>query len=158
MTSPVNLHATVVAVGGRGILLRGAARSGKSALALSLLRRAEMLGLDAALVADDQVFVEVHDGRVEAVAPLSIRGLIEISGVGIVPERSIPRARLHLVVDLLEPAALERLPEQASVDIAGIALRRITLPARQSALGADVLHSLLWPRTPGPVAPLITSI
>lgn len=149
MTRPVNLHATVIAVGGEGILLRGPARSGKSALALSLLRRAELLGLPAALVADDQVFVEAIDGRVEAIRPDEIKGLIEISGIGIVPEASIARVELSLVVDLADVAAIERMPGATVADIAGVAVRRIVLPARQAAYGADVLHSLLWPRRPG---------
>ena len=146
MSRPVNLHATVVAIAGQGILLRGASRSGKSALALALLRRAELLGLTAALVSDDQVFIEVVDGRVEAVGPTSIQGLIEISGIGIVPETAIPRVGLHLVVDLEEPDVIQRMPETTKVEIAGIALRHITLPARQAAFATDVLHSLLWRR------------
>ena len=148
MSRPPNLHATVVAIAGRGILLRGPARSGKSALALSLLRRAELLGYAAALVADDQVFLEVEGSAVHAVAPEAIRGLIEISGVGIVSEPSIPRVRLELVVDLVEAEGLERMPEEATTDIAGIALRRILLPARQAAWGADVLHTLMFPTGP----------
>ena len=148
MNRPVNLHATAIAVGGRGILLRGASRSGKSALALSTLRRAELLGLDAALVSDDQVFIEIVDGHVEAIGPASIEGLIEIAGVGIVPEPAIARVRIDLVVDLLEPEAVPRMPEETTVAIVGVALRRIVLPARQAAYGADVLHSLvLAPRT-----------
>jgi serine kinase of HPr protein (carbohydrate metabolism regulator) len=149
VSRPVNLHATVVAIAGQGILLRGASGSGKSALALALLRRAELLGLEAALVCDDQVFVEVIDGCVEAVRPNSIGGLIEIFGVGIVPEPSIPRAGLGLIVDLLDTEALERMPEVETAEIAGIALRRITLPARQASYGADVIQSLLWRRGAG---------
>lgn len=140
--SPVNLHGTVIALAGIGILIRGASRSGKSALALSTLRRAEMLGLDASLVADDQVFIELRDGRVEAVAPAPIRGLIEISGVGILRETSIDRIALGLVVDLREPEALHRLPGTLTTDIAGILLRLIVLPARQAAFSADVMVSL----------------
>ena len=144
MSPPVNLHATVVAISGQGILIRGAARSGKSSLALSLLRRAELLGREAALVSDDQVFIETAGGGVEAVAPPSIRGLIEISGIGIVETASIERVRLHLVVELAAPEAIERMPETRTAEIAGVAVWRITLPARQAALGADILHSLLW--------------
>lgn len=140
---PVNVHATAIAVAGTGILLRGPSRSGKSALALSTLRRADILGLPAALVSDDQVFLEAADGHVDAVAPASIRGLIEISGVGILAEPSLDRVRLALVVDLAEPDVLERLPEEATAVLAGVALRRITLPARQAAYGADILHTLV---------------
>lgn len=140
--SPVNLHGSVIALAGIGILIRGASGSGKSALALSALRRAEMLGLDAALVADDQVFIEVHGTRVDAVAPAPIRGLIEITGVGILHEASIDRIALGLVVDLHEAGTRHRLPGVMTTAIAGIDLRLIVLPARQAAFSADVLVSL----------------
>ena len=139
---PPNLHGTVIALCGTGILIRGASRSGKSALALSTLRRAEMLGMDAVLVSDDQVLVEVRDGCVQAVAPTTIRGMIEISGVGILREASIDRVALGLVVDLCEPETIHRLPGTMTTDIAGIDLRLIVLPARQAAFAADVLVSL----------------
>lgn len=141
---PRNVHATVVAIGLEGLLIRGASRSGKSALAFSLLRRAETLRLDAALVADDQVFLELDGkGSVFAVAPAPIRGLIEVSGIGVLPERFVDRARLTLVVDLREAADIERLPDVAEVEIAGVMLRRIVLPARQASFGADILQGLV---------------
>lgn len=139
----INVHATAIAVAGIGILLRGPSRSGKSALALSTLRRADLLGLPAALVADDQVFLQAADGHVEALAPPAIRGLIEVSGVGILAEPSLGRVRLKLVVDLAEPDVIERLPEEATAVIAGVTLQRITLPVRQAAYGADILHTLV---------------
>lgn len=138
----VNLHGTVIALAGIGILIRGVSGSGKSALALSTLRRAEMLGLDAALVADDQFFAEVHETGVDAVAPAPIRGLIEISGVGILREASIDRITLNLVVELHEPETRHRLPGVMTTDVAGRNLRLIVLPARQAAFSADVLVSL----------------
>lgn len=140
-----NMHATAISVAGIGILLCGPSKSGKSALALSTLRRAEVLGLEAALVADDQVFLEASGGYVEAVAPPSILGLIEIAGVGVVKERAVGRVRLALVVDLAEPGQAPRMPDAAAAtaEIAGVSLKRIALPARQAAYGADILHTLV---------------
>jgi serine kinase of HPr protein (carbohydrate metabolism regulator) len=82
----------------------------------------------------------VHEGRVEAVAPAPIRGLIEISGVGILHEASIERIALGLVVDLGD--AESRLPGPLTTTIAEIPLRLIVLPARQAAFSADILVSL----------------
>lgn len=146
---PVNVHATAIVIGGLGILIRGPARSGKSALALSALRRAEAAGLDAALVADDQVFlertgpegVEAAAGLV-AVAPAATFGLIEVSGVGILPETAVERARLGLVVDLCEASAIERLPERATIVLDGVEIARIQLGQREASFGADILVSL----------------
>lgn len=143
---PVNVHATAIALSGRGILIRGRSGSGKSALALSTLRRADALGLEAALVADDQVLVERNGEHVDALAPEAIRGLIEVAGVGILPERSIARIRLELLVDLVAPGEIPRMPDSAAAGILGVTLRRIVLPERQAAFGADVLHSLMRSR------------
>lgn len=137
-----NHHGTAIAVGRAGILIRGAARSGKSALAFAVLRRAELLRRPAFLVSDDQVLLERVGERVLARAPLSIRGRIEVSGIGILDEPSIENAFLTLVVDLAEPAAIERLPESSEATLLGIPLPRIVLPARQAPFGADILHGL----------------
>ena len=154
MSGPTNVHATALRLHGRGLLLRGRSGSGKSSLALSVLRRAESAGLDAALVADDQVFLRREGGSLLAVAPPAIAGLIEVRGVGILPQPSLPQTRLDLVVDLVPQAGIERLPVTVEhVDIAGFALRRVRLAERDPAFGADVLVTLVrtpafWDATP----------
>ena len=144
MSEAANVHGSAVLVGGMGILVRGPARSGKSALCLSTLRRAASLGIDSWLVADDRVLIEAGTDGIVLSAPAALRGLIEISGVGIVTEPSADRAPLTLVVDLCEPTAIDRMPEDldAAVTISGAMIRRVRLPARSAAFGADVLVSL----------------
>ncbi|WP_062114720.1 HPr kinase/phosphorylase [Aureimonas sp. AU40] len=141
--SPPNLHATLVLVDGRGVLIRGASGAGKSSLAVSLLRRAEAAGRDARLVADDQVLLDVRGEAVFGLAPPAIAGLIEIRGVGLLRQPFAGEARVDLVVDLSAREGLERLPEPSSVPIAGIPVRRIHLPERDPAFGADVLLTVL---------------
>jgi hypothetical protein len=101
----VNIHATCVAIGPRGVLLLGASGTGKSDLALRLIDGG------AKLVADDRTVISVQDGRLIARSPDSIRGLIEIRGLGIVqlPVRS--RVAISLVVTLGKEGP--RLPEPA---------------------------------------------
>jgi serine kinase of HPr protein (carbohydrate metabolism regulator) len=52
-------------------------------------------------------------------APRTIRGLIEARGVGIVTVPLRPSVRLRLVVDLVRPHAVPRLPRRRVVTIAG---------------------------------------
>jgi hypothetical protein len=54
------LHASCVAIDGRGILLTGASGSGKSDLALRLIDRG------AVLVGDDGIVVQARNGRLHA--------------------------------------------------------------------------------------------
>jgi len=112
--APEVVHGTCVGLGRRAALLRGSSGSGKSDLALRFLflARRGPAALEApVLVADDQVCLVSDGSRILASAPESVRGRIEVRGVGIVAVKSIPEAELALVVDLVEPAAVERLPE-----------------------------------------------
>ena len=143
--SATHVHATLVAIDGRGVLVRGASGSGKSSLALSLLRRGEASNREIRLVADDQVLVEKRGEGVFGRAPEAIRGLLEVRGIGIVPQPFLKEAAITLVVDLCERATIERLPEPENTEIAGVMLRRIRLPERDPGFGADVLLTVLAP-------------
>ena len=90
---------------GAGILLRGPSGSGKSDLALRLIDGG------ARLVADDQTELRRSAAGITASAPPTIAGLIEIRGIGILPCPSTASAPLRLVVDLVPPEQIERLPE-----------------------------------------------
>ncbi|NDV86429.1 hypothetical protein GTW51_06920 [Aurantimonas aggregata] len=144
MSETLNVHGSAVLIGRMGILVRGPARSGKSALCLSTLRRAASLGLESWLVADDRVVLAASASDLVLSAPETLSGLIEISGVGIVSEPVAASAPLVLVVDLCEAAGIDRMPEEAdaTVTILGAAFRLVRLPSRSAAFGADVLVSL----------------
>ncbi len=109
------VHASAVAVSGRAALIRGAAGSGKSALALALLSRG------ARLVADDRTRLARRGVDVLAWAPPAILGLVEARGVGLLRAAPAPPCRLALVVDL-DRAEPDRLPPQRHCDVLGIAL------------------------------------
>ena len=112
---PLNVHATALVIGTRGLLLTGPSGSGKSSLALSLLQQAASFRAAATLISDDQVFVERQDDHVVAVRPPSIAGLIEVRGSGIVRLRSVERAPLHLAIRVLANTEEERLPPEGEV-------------------------------------------
>ena len=104
----VLVHASCVAVGGRGVLLRGPPGAGKSDLALRLIEAG------AILVADDQVALTSSGGTLFAEPPARIAGLLEVRGIGIVSMDYVPQCPVDLVIDLAEPQAIERMPEAAT--------------------------------------------
>ena len=119
------VHGTCVALGRTAALLRGPSGSGKSDLALRFLflARRGPAALEAPiLVADDQVYLTRKGARLAATAPQSIRGKIEVRGIGIVEVKSAADAELALVVDLVASSAdLERLPdEKATTPLLGL--------------------------------------
>jgi HPr kinase/phosphorylase len=117
----IRVHATSVALGGDGILLRGPSGSGKSDLALRLIDEG------ARLVADDQTEIERAGDRLVMRAPASIAGQMEVRGLGIVGVAAVPSAPLRLVVDLVALEAVERLPEPLSCSFLGLGVPLLRL-------------------------------
>ena len=99
-----NFHATSVAIGTRALLIRGAAGSGKSSLAL------EMISRGAGLISDDISTVQQRKGVLIAIPPANRRGQIEARGVGILQLPCASATPLVAVVDL-DSLETERLPK-----------------------------------------------
>lgn len=141
MSGRLLANASCVAIGGRGILIEGPPGSGKSSLALSLIDRG------AVLVGDDGVMMDRRGATLWASPPATIKGLLEIRGVGIatVPTCAAP---LCLILSLGSPA--ERLPTTGWREVEGVALPRLPLDsdAAHGALRAEwalALHGLPLP-------------
>ena len=127
------IHGTCIAIGADGVLLVGKPGSGKSDLALRLIDQGGS-GLSgtpktAQLVADDQVVIRKVEGALVASAPPSLKGKLEIRGLGIAELAVAQQARLRLAVRLTPAAEIERLPElgRARMDILGLAVPLILL-------------------------------
>jgi HPr kinase/phosphorylase len=125
VTAATVLHATSVAVDGKGLLITGPSGSGKSSLALQLI------GLGAVLIADDRTEVYLQKGHPHLRCPAAIAGMIEARGVGLLNAPTVAQAKLHLVADLAETEA-ERLPKRHDTVILG---QRIDL-----VFGTDHAH------------------
>src|ERR1700682_382742 len=137
MRGPSNerVHASAVLVGERALLIRGPSGSGKSRLAFALLdaARAGILSY-ARLVADDRVKICAAGARLLAAAPETIRGMIEIRGLGIRRVDFEPLALVGLVVDLAAEDGA-RLPEtsRGEVEILGVKVPRLPIAAGEEA-------------------------
>lgn len=102
----VSLHATCVAIDGRGILLTGESGAGKSALGLQLIDAGAML------VSDDATVVCRDGPRLIARAPARGAGLIEARGNGMMRLAYADQAPVAFFVEVGALAG-ERLPEPA---------------------------------------------
>jgi HPr kinase/phosphorylase len=131
------VHGTCVALGRAAALLRGPSGSGKSDLALRFLflaQRSPAAASTPILVADDQVCLVVHGARLLAKPPASIRGRLEVRGVGIIAVRFRREAELALIVDLVAKADIERLPERDTVArLLGVELPLLRLAAFEAS-------------------------
>lgn len=111
----VVLHASCVAVEGRGLLILGPSGAGKSALALQLM------AFGAELVSDDRTEVRREGDRLQAQSPAAIAGLIEARGLGILRAKALAVAPLALAVDLGQ-SDHERLPLHRQLTLLGLDL------------------------------------
>ena len=131
MTGETTLvYGTCVALGGNAAILVGASGSGKSDLALRFLL-ATPADLEPALIADDQVRVSLSAGRLIASAPETIAGLIEVRGIGVLSLPARDAAEIKLIVKLVDPEAVPRMPPSA--------------PPTQNVCGIDLPVLLLAP-------------
>jgi len=128
----LTIHATAIALDGAAVLLRGPPGSGKSDLALRLIDRG------ARLIADDQTIVTLRRGQLFASAPPAIAGRLEVRGLGIVALDPVADVPVVAVFDLLAAAAIERLPEPATVSLLNVALPLIRLDASAPSAAAKV--------------------
>ena len=125
------VHGTCVALGRSAALLRGPSGAGKSDLALRFLflaRRGPAALDPPILVADDQVWLVRHGERILVRSPETIRGRMEVRGIGIVEVKSLAEADLALVADLAPVGAIERMPEaQRTTRLLGVEVPTIAL-------------------------------
>jgi len=137
-------HATAVALKvarqpWRAVLLRGPPGAGKSDLALRLIDRG------ARLVADDQTHLARKGRSLIASAPQAIAVRMEVRRIGIIALRRsqlIARAPLALIVDLVPPEKIERMPEPDREILAGISLPILALAPFEASAVAKLLLAL----------------
>jgi len=132
-------HGTVAARAWRAVLLRGPSGAGKSDLALRLIEAG------GRLVADDQTRIARHGQALLASAPAALAGLMEVRGVGILKlslGQLLSQAPLSLVVDLVPPDRIERLPEPARETVLGVDLPVLALAPFEASAPAKLRLAL----------------
>lgn len=133
--SSENLHASSVARDGRTVLICGPSGSGKSDLALRLLDRGFIL------VSDDRTMVRKEEERLIASAPPTIRGKLEIRGMGIFEMETVSDVPVALVVELTSD--IQRLPDDSrSRLILGTSIPLISVDALTASAPSKVSLAL----------------
>lgn len=134
------LHASLVASGKIGILIRGPSGSGKSQLCLQLIDE------ETKLVADDQVNLRIDNAMLLGSAPAALAGKLEIRGLGIVECAFVPEVEVKLVVDLQPFENITRMPEsdELSVELLGLRVCRFSLDPQSPAAVNKVQAALAF--------------
>ncbi len=133
--SSENLHASTVALDGRAVLILGPSGAGKSDLALRMLDRGFKL------VSDDRTIVRKDGERLIASAPETIKGKLEVRGLGIVDIDHQTDLPIALAVELRSD--MERLPDDGRErTILGIAIPLINVDALTASAPSKVALAL----------------
>jgi serine kinase of HPr protein (carbohydrate metabolism regulator) len=133
--SSENLHGTTVALDGRAVLISGPSGSGKSDLALRLLDRGFVL------VSDDRTIVRNEGSRLIASAPETIKGKLEVRGVGIIEMEHERDAPIALIVELTSD--IQRLPDEGRERLVlGAAIPLINVDAMTASAPSKVAVAL----------------
>jgi hypothetical protein len=144
-TAPVNIHATAIVVGKTGLLFMGPSGWGKSMLAFTCLTEARRIGIDAALVADDQVSISVRDSIAIAACLPSIRGMIELRGTGIVRIPFIQEAPMHYAVLPGHVTGEDRVPPEGETTVVSAS---VTLPVIRLLANVPLPLAVLMAKAP----------
>jgi serine kinase of HPr protein (carbohydrate metabolism regulator) len=135
LLSSETIHASTVAVDGRAVLISGPSGSGKSDLTLRLLDRG------FTLVSDDQTIVKREGDRLIASAPPTIKGKLEIRGIGIVDMETVENAPVALYVELT--SEIVRLPDdRRERPVLGVNLPLISVDAQTASAASKVSLAL----------------
>lgn len=135
MAEPLMIHASCVAINGRGVLVTGPSGSGKSDLCLRLIDRGAML------VSDDQTVLNKEGGLLLASPPATIAGQIEIRGLGIRPAPWESNVPVSLIIALSD--RVERFPLVArSRVLLGLAVPEIALAGLEASAPLKVEWAL----------------
>jgi len=119
----INIHATAIKYKNFGIMIMGECGSGKSDLALRLIKQ-----FGAKLVADDRCNLEIRNSKIVVSCPDNIKNLIEVRGIGIVPMKAAKNAVISLVVELVDDIKkIERMPQKETFMFADAAVEKIKI-------------------------------
>jgi len=133
--SSETIHASTVASDGRAVLISGPSGSGKSDLALRLLDRG------FTLVSDDQTIVRRDGDRLVASAPPTIKGKLEIRGIGIVEMNTVNDVPVALFVELT--SEIMRLPDdRRERPVLGVNLPLVSVDALTASAASKVSLAL----------------
>jgi len=108
-----------------GVLLCGPSGSGKSDLALRLIDQG------AVLVADDQVLLREEGRTLLAEPPEILAGLLEVRGHGILRFPHRAPAPVRVAIELVEPAEIERMPDEQTLNLLGNSIPLYRLSAKE---------------------------
>ena len=146
-TDTLLINGTALAVGNSAVLLRGPSGSGKSDLALRCLFMppATIKGEAVRLISDDYILLSRLNDRVVASAPQTIRGQIEVRGLGLYSMPTLDSVDLVLVADLVQRDEVERMPDPLPYEeFLGLAVPVVKMAPFEASAAHKLMMAVLY--------------
>ena len=145
MAPRTSMHATLLEIYGRGVLLTGASGIGKSEIALELVRRGHRL------VADDRVDIVNVNRKLTGSCPELTKGVMEVRGIGIINVASMfgissykDRQEIDYTIELKmldEKSQFDRIETgEHFKNILGVYITNIQIPVSSGRNIADLVE------------------
>ena len=131
------LHGVLMSVFGKGVLITGDSGMGKSEVGLELIRKGHVL------ISDDRVDVRRVHNHIIGFAPLLLKGMLELRGIGIIDVQRmfgasalLDQTRVDFIVYLekwKDGKAYRRVGIETSVDrsIMGVSVPQLIFPVKE---------------------------
>lgn len=140
------VHACLLEIYGIGVLLLGESGIGKSEISLELIRKGHRL------IADDRVNISDVRGHLIGTCPESIRGMMEVRGIGIINVSRLfgvnalaDRSEIKLVIDLVpfkKEEPMERIGMKTDrFEILGETIPLIKLPVSAARSMSEIVET-----------------
>ncbi|WP_053998238.1 HPr kinase/phosphorylase [Ahrensia marina] len=141
---PKNIHASLIEIEAKGVLIMGPSGSGKTSLMLHLYRRCRAADLSAHIISDDQTLLEEEQGQLIGYVPPALRGKIEIRGFGIVErEQVFHSAEIVLCIQLGEEKDVVRYWDAQYEKIGDYELKKLHLSTANLDAAANAVFAAL---------------
>lgn len=142
-----SLHGVLLSIYGKGVLIRGESGTGKSEVALDLIRRGHQL------ISDDLVDCYLIHNNIVGFPPKILEGFLELRGIGIVNIRklygtnsTLPKKTIDFIAELKywdTGAEYDRvgIEDTKYEEILGVQIPKIILPIRGGRSMATIIES-----------------
>ena len=145
MAPQMSMHATLLEIYGRGVLITGISGIGKSEIALELIRRGHRL------IADDRVEISKVNNELIGVCPELTTGIMEVRGIGIIDVTRVfginaykEKEKINVFVDLVKLSAnheFERLGNNIQYkELLGVQVPYTMIPVSDGRNMADIIE------------------
>ena len=138
------LHGNAIEVDGRGIVITGPSKAGKTTFSIQIIQHAKARGLSAHFIADDQIYLEINHDLI-LTAPKPLHNMLALRGHGII-SNGLPfmeTVKGSLWIELKPDGPIDAIQQDNAIYVNGYRLDYREIVSGDWALGVMVVMAAL---------------